>query len=145
MRTLLFFICLVSVSFGSMNAQSLRPKDEAAIKKALFDQQDAWNEGDITAFMQGYWDSDSLTFVSKSGVTYSWTATRDRYFRNYPDRSYMGTLDFTIVRLAPLGKKAALMIGQWHLTREKGDVGGYFTLIWQKRKGKWVIVSDHTS
>jgi len=26
-----------------------------------------------------------------------------------------------------------------------GDIGGYYTLLWQKIKGKWVIVCDHTS
>jgi hypothetical protein len=31
------------------------------------------------------------------------------------------------------------------LKRSIGDVRGHFTLIWRKIKGRWVIVSDHSS
>jgi hypothetical protein len=37
--------------------------DLAAVKKVLIDQQTAWNKGDIEEFMEGYWNSDSLTWM----------------------------------------------------------------------------------
>ena len=39
--------------------------DEVAVVMAA--QMDAWNQGDLEGFMEGYWRSDSLLFVGKSG------------------------------------------------------------------------------
>lgn len=124
---------------------ALKPKDETAIMKALHDQQKAWNQADIPTFMEGYWKSDSLVFTGSTGPQYGWQTTYDNYFKRYPDKASMGQLEFDVLRLEKLGSKSAFMIGRWHLTREIGDVGGYFTLVWKKIDGQWLIVSDHTS
>jgi ketosteroid isomerase-like protein len=44
-----------------------------------------------------------------------------------------------------LGPDAVLVLGHWHLTRTKGDVGGVFSLVWQRFPEGWRIVHDHTS
>ncbi len=109
-------------------------------------QQENWNKGDISAFMEDYWKSDDLKFIGKSGVVKGWQATKDRYFKSYPDRATMGQLKFEIEEVDFLSKKSAWVLGQWHLSRpEKGDIGGYFTLMFKKINGNWVVVSDHTS
>jgi ketosteroid isomerase-like protein len=42
--------------------------------------------------------------------------------------------------------KTAWILGKWQLVRpKKGDVGGYFTILMKKIKGRWLIVRDHTS
>lgn len=114
---------------------------------ATLDRQTAdWNAGTIAAFMNGYWESDSLMFVGKNGVTYGYENTYQGYLKRYPDRATMGTLKFDIVNLSFPGKGVAFVVGKWNLTRpEAGDVGGYYTLLWRKIKGKWLIVCDHTS
>jgi ketosteroid isomerase-like protein len=109
-------------------------------------QQSLWNKGDIPGFMEYYWKSDSLQFIGQNGVVHGWNATLARYRKNYPDLATMGTLKFDIKEVDLLSGKSAWVLGQWHLTRpEKGDIGGYFTLIFKKIKGRWLIVSDHTS
>ena len=42
-------------------------------------QQDAWNRGDIDSFMVGYWESDSLLFIGKSGVNNGYQNTLSNY------------------------------------------------------------------
>jgi len=42
-------------------------------------------------------------------------------------------------------KKSVFVIGRFELTREVGNLAGHFTLVIQKIKGKWLIVSDHSS
>jgi ketosteroid isomerase-like protein len=108
-------------------------------------QQTAWNNGDIEGFMQGYWKSDSLTFVGKAAPVYGWQTTLDRYKKAYPDKSAMGTLTFTIIKVELLDADNAFMLGAWNLKREKDAPGGYFTLWFRKINGKWKIVVDHTS
>jgi ketosteroid isomerase-like protein len=113
---------------------------------AIMDQQEAcWNEGDIECFMEGYWPSDSLMFIGKEGVVYGYDNTLERYLKNYPDRSAMGTLGFDIVELQRLSPDFYHMVGKWQLQREIGDIGGHFTLLFRKINGEWMIVKDHSS
>ena len=50
----------------------------AAIRQVMDDQTAAWNRGDIEGFMQGYWNSPELKFVSGDNVTKGWQPTLDR-------------------------------------------------------------------
>lgn len=127
---------------GVVKAQS---KDETAIRNSMAEQLNAWNAGDLVRFMGTYWNDDSLMFVGKSGVTYGWQKTLDNYKKGYPDTAAMGKLDFNILHVKRLSAIYFFVVGKWHLTRSIGDVGGHFTLLFRKIKGKWVIVADHSS
>jgi ketosteroid isomerase-like protein len=119
--------------------------DRAAIQAVLSAQQAAWNRGDIDAFLVGYWHSPELTFSGNSGVSRGWDGVLARYKKNYPDRAAMGELDFSALEFHFLGPDASLVLGKWHLKRQKGDIGGVFTLVWQRFPEGWKIVHDHTS
>ena len=137
---LLGFLLLAQTAFSQKN------NDEKEMLSLLNRQTADWNAGQIDAFMEGYWKSDSLSFMGASGVTYGWQNTLNNYKKRYPDLATMGQLKFDIVRMNRLEKNAYYLIGKWALTRpEKGNIGGYFSLIFRKIKGKWLIVSDHTS
>jgi len=120
-------------------------KDKSAILKILDEQNAAWNRGDIDSFMEGYWKNDSLMFIGKSGVTYGWTNTLNNYKRGYPDTAAMGKLKFTIIEVKKLSKVYYYITGKWFLIRSIGDIGGHFTLLFQKINGRWVIIKDHSS
>lgn len=140
MKKLFLFSIISLICFKSFS----QSKEE--ILSVMARQQENWNSGNIENFMEDYWKSEDLKFIGKNGVVKGWQATKDRYFKSYPDRATMGQLKFDIKEVDFLSKKTAWVLGQWQLTRpEKGDVGGYFTLIFKKIGGKWLIVSDHTS
>ena len=46
-----------------------RDADREAINGVLHAQQEAWNRGDVDAFLVGYWQSLELTFSGTSGVS----------------------------------------------------------------------------
>jgi uncharacterized protein (TIGR02246 family) len=119
--------------------------DREAITAVLNAQQSAWNRGDVDAFLTGYWRSPELTFSGSSGVARGWDGVLARYKKNYPDRAAMGQLDFSNLEFRFLGPDAALVLGHWHLKRERDDLGGVFTLVWQRFPGGWKIIHDHTS
>lgn len=119
--------------------------DHAAVQKVLELQQAAWNRGDVDAFLQGYWHSPELTFSGSDGIARGWDGVLARYKKSYPDRAAMGRLDFSQLEFRFLGPDAALVLGHWHLAREKGEVGGVFSLVWQRFPEGWRIVHDHTS
>jgi len=133
-------ICLFFTA-GSF-AQS---KDEQAVRNALDIQTNAWNNGNIDVFMQTYWKSDSLVFIGKTGPTYGWRPTLDNYKKRYPDTAAMGKLHFDLLQLKPINNNYYFVIGNWHLKRTIGDIGGIFTLLFRKIEGHWVIIADHTS
>jgi uncharacterized protein (TIGR02246 family) len=122
-----------------------RQADRSAIRAVLDAQQGAWNRGDIAAFLTGYWHSPNLTFSGSNGIFRGWDAVMARYKKNYPDRSAMGTLDFSNLEFRFLGPDAALVLGRWHLKRENGELGGVFSLVFQRFPEGWRITHDHTS
>lgn len=123
------------------------PQDIVAVKSVLTMQIQAWNNGDLDGYMQGYWKSDSLTFIGKKGVTKGWQQTLDNYKKSYPDKSAMGQLGFELISIEQLSQSDIYVVGKWNLTRDKklGDLSGHFTLLLKKINSQWVIVSDHSS
>jgi L-asparaginase / beta-aspartyl-peptidase len=126
-------------------AQPAEDSPKAQITTVLTEQQSAWNRGDLDAFMKGYWDSPDVTFAGTSGITRGWQPVLDRYRKNYPDQKAMGHLDFSELEVRPLGKDAALVLGRWHLQDDSHELGGIFTLVFQRFPEGWRIIHDHTS
>ena len=151
MLTRMFTLFLLAFSLQAL-AQTTTPtstptynKNEKAIRTLLAAQTKAWNEGNLADFMEGYLPSDSLLFVGKSGPTYGFNNTLNNYKKGYPDTASMGKLTFTLLAVTPIEKKHYRVLGKWSLQRSKGDVSGYFTLLFQKIKGKWLVIQDHSS
>jgi beta-aspartyl-peptidase (threonine type) len=119
--------------------------DRVAITAVLTVQQAAWNHADVNKFLEGYWRSADLTFSGTGGIARGWEAVLTRYKKNYPDQESMGHLEFSGLEFRFLGPDAALVLGHWHLARAKGDVGGVFSLVWQRFPEGWRIIHDHTS
>jgi hypothetical protein len=139
-------LLLLSFTFLSMNVMAQSPKDRQNILKILDSQTQAWNNGDLINFMNGYWQSDSLMYIGKNGVRYGYNNTLKSYQKGYPDKASMGTLKFEVIKLDFTASYACFVVGKWQLTRpEKGDLSGHYTLIWRKIKGNWVIIADHSS
>jgi beta-aspartyl-peptidase (threonine type) len=129
-----------------MLATTVRADDEKDIRKVLDDQAVAWNKGDIAGFMQGYWKSKDLTFVSGKELTRGWDETHKRYKKRYQaEGKEMGTLTFSDVEVKVMAPGVALVTGKWELTLSKETVGGRYSLILKKLDDGWRIVHDHTS
>lgn len=139
----IFAVLFIAVSIAS--AAAAQSADEKAIREILDRQTKSWNKGDLVEFMSGYWKSDSLTFIGKSGVTYGYANTLDNYRKNYDSPAKMGQLKFDVVQVKKLDPSYYFVIGKWFLTRDAGNVGGHYTLIFRKIKGSWKIISDHSS
>ena len=132
-------------SFLVSNLFAQKNKDSIAILKVLNEQDAAWNRGDIDTYMETYWKSDSLLFIGKKGPTYGWENTKNNYKKGYPDTTSMGKLSFELINVKRLSAEYYSVVGKWFLKRSIGDIGGAFTLILRKIKGKWLIIQDHSS
>lgn len=151
------FILIIAsfIFFGSLTScnsenDSTNIDQEAEIKviQQKMDEQIAcWNNGDIHCYMQHYWHSDSLMFIGKSGVTYGWDSTLNNYLESYPDKKNMGLLHFENEVIRFLDDETVQVIGAWSLDRgeDLNDLEGHYSLIWKRKEGEWVIISDHSS
>jgi len=145
MKTLFIAVLFFCNFFFSEANPKISERDKTEITTLLNKQVEAWNEGDIEKFMETYWHSDRLVFVGSHGPTYGWQATLDNYKKGYPDKKTMGSLTFKIFDISKIDKKSVFVIGRFELTREAGELNGHFTLVIQKIKGQWLIISDHSS
>ena len=121
------------------------PNSVSQIQSVLSAQQDAWNRGDIDAFMNGYARSASTVFISEDEVRRGWETVRERYRVKYSDRAKMGTLSFSDIEVTLLSPDAAVVLGAWRLKRGNDEPHGRFTLIFKRLPEGWRIVHDHTS
>ncbi|MGI8950347.1 MAG: YybH family protein [Chitinophagaceae bacterium] len=141
MKTIIFLFSMIGFSL-SVTAQN---KDEQSIRQLMNKQVEAWNRGNIDAFMNGYWKNDSLLFVGKNGAEFGWTTALENYKKHYADTAAMGKLHFDILQIKQLSTEYYFVLGKWHLTRSVGNIGGYYTLLFKKINGVWLIMADHTS
>lgn len=135
----LLFIPLITYS------QNLSSSDSLKIINILETQKIAWNNNDIDEFMNGYFNSEKLVFSGKSGPVYGWKSTKERYLAKYNSKELMGNLKFDVDNIFLVKRGVAILLGKFYLKREIGDASGFFTLVFKKVKGKWYIISDHTS
>jgi ketosteroid isomerase-like protein len=121
--------------------------DEAAVRGLLQAQVEAWNRGDLEAFMIGYWNSPELVFQSGATTTRGWQPTLERYRQRYQaEGREMGQLRFNDLHVEVVAPEVAFARGGWHLTfREGKTAGGLFTLLLRRQREGWRIVHDHTS
>lgn len=147
---LLSFSILMACSNSNVDTQELTftSKDKEAQKnevlKVLKAQENAWNEGNIPAFMEGYWQSKELTFIGSAGLKKGWQTTLENYQKSYPDKATMGQLSFDVLKIDHINPTACYLIGRFTLVREKDTPSGLFSLLWKKIDGNWLIVSDQT-
>jgi uncharacterized protein (TIGR02246 family) len=142
---------LLAASVAGAAASPAPPKPDRAgnVRKAvaavLERQTQAWNRGDLEAFVSEY--AEDAAFVSPTGLTRGRQAVLDRYRKRYPDKAAMGTLALEIVetRLVPddEGARSASIVARWTLAYpDKPKAEGLTLLVLHRRGGGWAIVQD---
>ena len=139
------FLTFLLLTFSVCGQTRISLKDSISIVNVLKFQEDAWNEGNINKFMEGYLKSDKIVFTGSSGSIYGWKETKKRYLNKYSNRNLMGNLKFKIINFQKLSEDIIQMQGSFYLKRKVDDSKGFFSLIWKKENEKWFIISDHTS
>lgn len=120
--------------------------DKHELARLLFDQQQAWNSGNLEGFMQGYYNDSSMQFITKRGVRKGWKQTLDAYRRGYKNKDSMGLLEFKLTDIEFLDEASAIghINGTWRLLRKADTPAGHFSLITKRISGKHKIIIDHT-
>jgi uncharacterized protein (TIGR02246 family) len=126
-------------------ATSEKPDDAEEVRAVMDMQVAAWNRGDVDTFMTSYWKSDETLFVGASGLFRGYDAVLARYHKSYPDLKAMGHLTFSDLEVRVTCPDAAIVVGQYHLVREKDNPSGIFSLDFRRFSDGWKIILDHTT
>ena len=142
----LAILLMTGVTFVPTAVAQSAPQ-EAAIRKVIQSQVEAWNRHDLEGFMAGYWNSQDLTFFSGATETEGWQPTLERYRKKYQSAgAEMGKLEFSDLQVEMLGPKAGFVRGKFLLTLSNGkQPQGLFTLIFREFPEGWRIIHDHSS
>jgi ketosteroid isomerase-like protein len=119
--------------------------DKAAILNTIHRMEQAWNRGDFKGYMAGFKKPD-VVFVSGGKFQQGWQGTLDHYIRDYGGSAERrGHLHFYNMKVEMLAPDAAMLIGQYRLTRGSRVTEGVNTRLFRKIKGKWLITMNHVS
>ncbi|WP_299495974.1 nuclear transport factor 2 family protein [uncultured Shewanella sp.] len=119
------------------------PTDD--ILAVLQKQETAWNAGDISTYMQGYWHNKKLRFVSAGQFQFGWQNMLDAFQASNSDKSALGQLSLSVDEVKMLNNEAAVVTGNWSIMRVKDNPKGVFTILIEKKNDIWVITQDHSS
>ena len=147
----IFALSIVILSSCNMtntsNIETIKqdPNEINAIKEMLTIQQECWNNGNIDGFMEGYWNSEKLIFISATHLpAYGWENTLERYKNSYPTKESMGEFRFEILDVRLTSTTTSNLFGKWELIREKDHPNGLFYLDLEKFDENWLITKDST-
>ena len=136
---------VLSLSACRTLAKEKRVQAYAACRKLLLDQQEAWNNGDLQAFVEGYHDSDDTVFSTKKGTKLGRKALLANYKRSYPDRKSMGRLKFSNLKFSYLSSDEVLVRGRWRLDRGGDAPSGSYVLVIRSFADGWKVVLDYST
>lgn len=118
---------------------------EDVIKNVLAAQTAAWNDGDLDAFMGGYWKNPDLRFIAGTTLASGWNDTQ-KYFQNrYGDGAGFGKLSLAGLNVEMASNDVAVVTGRYALDRPAGSESGVVTLVMKRFDGLWRIVHEHIS
>ena len=119
--------------------------ERLAILSVVQRMETAWNHGDFRGYMAGFKKPD-VVFVSGGKFQAGWQGTLDHYIRDYGGSAERrGQLHFYNMKVDLLAPDAAMLIGQYRLTRGPRVTEGVNTRLFKKVRGHWLITMNHVS
>jgi ketosteroid isomerase-like protein len=118
---------------------------EDVIRATLRAQAAAWNEGNLDAFMDIYWKSDELKFVSGAEIAKGWTSVMKLHRQRYADETGLGWRVFDKIDVIMVGEDIAVVTGNYSLTKGDNASSGVFSIVMRRIQGVWRIIHDHAS
>jgi ketosteroid isomerase-like protein len=122
-------------------------RDELDVVKVLTQQERAWNQANIEAYISAYKNSPETLFMAGT-VIRGYQQILDDYKHNYATRESMGVLTFSDLEPHVIDEKVAMVLGKYHVERGKkagGSADGTFSCVLEKTDVGWKIVLSHTT
>jgi uncharacterized protein (TIGR02246 family) len=145
---------LCAVFFRTVPAVSQNPdplftasRQQLDVVKIVLAQQNAWNKGDLDAYLSHYKDAPDTQAVLANLVR-GIDNIRGAYKQNFPSRDSMGAIEDSDIEVKVLGDDYALATGKYHLNRPKksgGPIEGSFMELFEKTQAGWKIIFSQST
>ena len=124
--------------------------DRAALTSQLTRQflraAEAWNRGDLDAFVSDYAEDSTTTFIAGGHLRHGYAFIREMYAPRFVPGAVRDSLRFEEFEVRPLSPSLALVTARWVLYRSGGTASsGPFTLLMERHPDGWKILHDHSS
>lgn len=119
---------------------------KASVTAMLERSADAWNDGDLDAFMADYASAASTSYMTSDGPVYGTEQIRARYASRFATNAQRDSLRFEDLSVRQLQPLIGLATGRYILHRDgQVTLTGWFTVVLRRMGDGWRIVHDHSS
>lgn len=106
----------------------------------------AWNRGDLDAFMSDYAPGSLPTYVTGGHVVQGFDQIRSHYAPAFEPGARRDSLRFEEFKIRPIADRFALVTARYILySNGRTSASGPFTVLLEQRPEGWKILHDHSS
>jgi uncharacterized protein (TIGR02246 family) len=145
--SLCVLLCTVPAVAQNSDQMFTATRQQLDVVKVILAQQNAWNKGDLDAYLSHYKDAPDTQAVLANLVR-GIDNIRGAYKQNFPNKDAMGTIEDTDIEVRGLGDNYALATGKYHLNRPKksgGPIDGSFMELFEKTTNGWQVIFSQTT
>ncbi|MDE0878470.1 MAG: SgcJ/EcaC family oxidoreductase [Sphingomonas bacterium] len=133
------------IAASTVSAQT--PDVQTEVAAVMADSAAGWNSGDLDRFVAIY--ADDAVYVTTKGLVRGKAEIAARYRPSFASGSNKrGRLSFQMLAYRTISNVHQLLFARWTLTpadpKAKAETG-MTTLLFERRKAGWRIISDHSS
>jgi limonene-1,2-epoxide hydrolase len=130
------------------------PKPEAEILaeaeneiRALTEKlQTDWNGGDMSAYLDAYWNDEELSLLFGGRAVRGWQALSDLFRGSWTTEEAMGDFKVNEMEVRLHGTDIAIASGSFEHQFTSEKIVGSFSHVWRRfDDGRWLIVHEHTA
>ncbi len=145
--TLLPLTCVIATMACSLEVRQDEDTGlEASVTAMLERSADAWNSGDLDAFMSDYSRASTTSFMTPDGPVYGPEQIRAGYEPAFAAGAQRDSLRFEDLNIRQLPPLIGLATGRYVLHRNgRVTATGWFTVVLRRVGDGWRIVHDHSS
>ncbi|MBO0323006.1 beta-lactamase family protein [Muricauda sp. CAU 1633] len=120
--------------------------DDYTIRQNFKKQEDCWNNSNIECYMEAYAKTEPIQTASQGGITYGYDNIIGNYKKYFP-KERMGELYFDNINTRRLSDHLYFVTGRFNLKFPGREelAQGWFSVNMKKIKGKWYMITDHSS
>jgi beta-aspartyl-peptidase (threonine type) len=119
---------------------------EGSLHQQFLRSAQAWNRGDLDAFMSDYAPGDAPTIIDEGHLQRGADYIRRRYAPSFAPGAPRDSLRFEEFHVRTVTEGVALVTARYVLyANGRTSSSGPFTLLMQHRPDGWKILHDHTS
>jgi len=119
---------------------------EGEIRSLTEKLQMDWNGGDMSAYLNAYWNDEELSLLFGGRAVRGWQALSDLFRGSWATEEAMGDFKVNEMEVRLQGANIAIASGSFEHQFTSEKIVGGFSHVWRRfDDDKWLIVHEHTS